>query len=335
MKFRILLALCYLGSLSSINAQVEQSDPDVFIGNGVGNHIDETADLQTQILIGDPILSLSTETSTFLNRVGFPFGVLYVPSTFSDDTFVVSKGYYGNRVALRWQVGANEDVIQRFKLLRKKLEDDDTAYIEIATLSSDTYSYDDINVEANVLYEYRLEAEGVSAFPERLITYIDGVGFRNPTAVVSGTITFEGGSPVENVLVYANNQGGNTATNGRSYDANLGYLQANNIKNLEEVSELSFQSWIRINDTSGDSNLISLIDDSQNALLLRAHKTADNSQLRFSINSNTVVIRNFLPTGEIDGQGRDVFKSISEVLSEEFIHISVILSMGNTPVFLY
>jgi len=83
--------------------------------------------------------------STPLNskvHIGFPYGILYIAPTFVVDGFEVSKGYYSDRVNIKWEFGANQNLIEKINIYRKELGGT-TSYQFIGSVSKDVFEYND------------------------------------------------------------------------------------------------------------------------------------------------------------------------------------------------
>jgi hypothetical protein len=134
-------------------------------------------------------------------QVGFPYKVLYVGEIF-DGTLLVSKGYSGSEIALKWGIKSNAENITGFKIYRRKLGDN---FIEIEKdYNKAERSYTDkTQLDANTVYEYKVFAVGIYPMEIPGINSITGFGFRQPTANIAGNITYAGGTGVRDVKVLA------------------------------------------------------------------------------------------------------------------------------------
>jgi hypothetical protein len=144
--------------------------------------------------------------------VRFPWDILYLFPTFTEaeGSFDVSKGYFGDKILISWNIRSNNDVITTLKLSRREYSDSPAEWADadfLKNISKTETEYEDKYVEGGVLYEYKLAAEGVSKTEAFGATYITGIGFRNPTAVITGNVSYNGGSPVKDVVVTAKSQG--------------------------------------------------------------------------------------------------------------------------------
>ncbi|MEW7279838.1 LamG-like jellyroll fold domain-containing protein [Aquimarina sp. 2201CG1-2-11] len=359
---RILLSIC-LGLMA--NWLWAQSNPQVVTGattlqekdyNNDGDNV--TLQVGTSQYYFDYSLPISGELDGHLSS-RFPWDVLYMNDTFTEQTFDVSKGYYGDKIQLDWSIGANKEEIENILIYRRPyvgttseyFQFEDGEYIPhesfgapITTLSNDDFQYIDYYVEGGLLYEYLVYAKGVSALAERYTSYITGVGYRNPTAVVSGNISFEGGNPVKDVVVRAEPQGAELNIGSSIVISDQGKLNVRYL-NKKITTETTFQSWIRIQDPSDFNWLTLQYRDLVNGDILSSKVKAnvvldeENGEKTLKIKVSgvnagsgeySVTLKKYYPTGDVDGRGDDILKPISEITSN-FIHLSLILTAGNTP----
>src|SRR5690606_3303691 len=169
--------------------------------------------------------------------------------TFHEETFDVSKGYYSNKIQLDWTIHNNSAFITRIRIYRRVFDDsnvnDQDNYVAIASLSGDTYTYVDNNTQGGVLYEYKVKAEGIFEIDTRYTTYITGIGYRNPTGVVTGNVSFDGGSPVKDVVVRADPQGGGL-TFGSSLTFEGDGLLSIPLESQKLSEATTLQAWVKV-----------------------------------------------------------------------------------------
>jgi hypothetical protein len=326
---KILQILC-LCLVAYVTKAQDQSQHQLFIGNAAVDYSSTANDIQIQMQVGNPIFS-SSYIGDIKPFVGFPYGVLYISPTFIIDDFEISKGYFTDKIHIKWAFGANESVIEKINIYRKELGGANPLQL-IGSVSNDVFEYNDTQVEGGVLYEYKVEAVGVSDFNDRYINYIDGVGFRNPTATVSGSVSYEGGNPVQDVIVFAEANGAN---NNATTSLNLtdGYVSIDNIEYNIPADKLTLQAWIGINWGS----IFKITTNTGKVIELSAGKNStNNSNIHFhfyidGVFIDTIRLGNSYPTGELDATGKDIFENISTLTDTSFIHITTVLENGKEP----
>ncbi|QOD60283.1 T9SS type A sorting domain-containing protein [Polaribacter haliotis] len=315
----------------------EQSDHKGSFLSGAGNIKNTGNNLQIQFQIGGAFqYPMSATTKT---KAGFPFGVLYVPNTFSDKTYEVSKGYYPDKIRLSWSIGANEENITKVKIFRKPLAAQ-TPYRLLATVGKDVFEFEDTQVEGGILYQYRLKAEGLNSTEIKFVNFIEGIGYRNPTAFVSGTISFEGGSPVKDVKVLAEPIGAEGALGkGTSLQfkdvAEHMYLS----ENFEEISanNATVEGWFAPKIGGGILTPYSFSTEDGTEFELAFNYNGANNDMSLSFkkigdtNLRSFTLAGSYPTGEVNAAGKDVFANLATVTNETFVHIAVALKNGNIP----
>ena len=117
------------------------------------------------IQVGVPYLGQNknaTDRTTNPIDVRFPWDVLYLYSTFAEESFDVSKGYFGDKVLITWSIRNNADAITNIQVHRREYGTVD--YNFISNVSPIATEYEDQYVEGGVLYEYKIVAEGVSEY---------------------------------------------------------------------------------------------------------------------------------------------------------------------------
>jgi hypothetical protein len=171
------------------------------IGFG-GASLTTASGFKTSYAGGQCVATPYVSTSDGRVMTGFKFDLKYFSNTFEKDLFV-SKGYYADYVDVKWEVKRYADQITRFSIWRKKFGTPEDSVMVGSIIGSDR-EWKDEYAESGVIYKYTLFAEGITNnFQELYINYLEGIGFRFPSGTVSGRITFQGGTAVEGVNVYA------------------------------------------------------------------------------------------------------------------------------------
>lgn len=356
---KILHVLCMCLVTLFVTAQ-EQSENHPFLGNAAIDYSSTDKGLHMQMQVGGVLApnSYSEDVNIYL---GFPYGVLYKLPTFYEAGFEVSKGYYGDRVQLDWSIGENIEDIENILIYRRpytatvsaeyfQLDNDGTTIVHesfgkpIVTLSNDVYTYSDTAIEGVLLYEYLVYAKGVSVIANRYTNYITGIGYRNPTAVVTGNVSFSGDSPVKDVIVRAEPQGDDISVRSSVLVSDEGRLEVQYL-NKEITTKATFQSWLRMPETANFTWLklqetlpatgsasndyvytkVALVDDGDEKALDFTVGNATNSSELYK-----VTLKKFYPTGDVDGKGDDILNPISEI-SQNFIHLSIVLNENESP----
>ncbi|TMM30537.1 T9SS type A sorting domain-containing protein [Polaribacter aestuariivivens] len=321
---------------NALHAQ-EQSDHKGAVLNGGAVFKDTDKNLQMQFQIGGSFLYDLNSNQHF--KVDFPFGVNYVPNTFSENTFEVSKGYYEDNIRISWSVGANEENIQKFQIFRRRLGGQDSFQL-IATLGTTVFEYLDTQVEGGVLYEYKVSALGISNIEQKFVTFIEGIGYRSPTAFVSGSITFEGGSPVKDVTVFAEPIGAEATSVGTSIQFTdfTEHIRLNNRFTNVSAQKLSVQGWFAPSINQENQKLFYFTDSNGIVYTLYFYYAPDGAgkkiMARFTEGSAVVhsfELRNSYPTGKINARGDDVFANIADITDTTFLHVSLVLENNSIP----
>ncbi len=346
---KLFFTLCLWLAASWLLAQ--SSDPQLFTGNEAKQEVPLTADpsgahmyLQVGGAIPYSINDIDGQGTTLSIR--YPWDVAYIPLTFDEQYFEISKGYFSDKIDINWTIRNNTTKVTQIKVHRRvydqaNLNDVDN-YIVIATLSSDSYNYEDFNTQGGVLYEYKIEVLGVSSIPKRYVTYITGIGYRNPTGVVTGNISFDGGNPVKDIVVRADPQGANLSFGNSLLFGNTSFLSVG-LRNKELNNTVSLQTWVKLNENT-NAILFKLQDEQRTTDEISvSYVTTPNSlSLTTTVTggaTRTVVLSDNYPTGNVDGKGDDLFNAFSDAtlpqndFSQNFVHISIILEKDSLPIF--
>lgn len=345
---RIVFTFCLSLTLNCLWAQ-QKSNPQLFTGNtaiqerSLGPDPD-VPDAHIYLQIGGPIpyAPVTADDGTTFS-VRFPWDVAYIPLTFEESYFEISKGYFSDKVQINWTIRNNVPRIDQVKIYRRQYKEtnlnDSDNYVVIATLSSDSYMYEDTNIEGGVLYEYKVEAAGVSSIPKKYVTYITGIGYRNPTGVVTGNVSFDGGSPVKDVVVRADPQGADQSV-GSSLLFSGNSLLSVPIANDALKDAITLQAWVKLEENPMAS-LFTLTNPATGDEVRVTYTTTANS-LSITVGldgglSKTFTIGNFYPTGNVDGRGDDLFSPFVDAgqpendFTENYAHLSVVLENNKEP----
>lgn len=332
MKKILLVVVCLIGYY--INAQDQQSENIIFTGTGAVQNVQHSNNLELNIQVGSPLLFYSNTTAE-KTSFGYPYSILYVPNTFVNDKYEISKGYYSDRIRLSWEIGANKDEITNIQIFRTELGSNYPEQL-IASVAKDVFEYNDYEAQSGQLYKYKIKAQGVSDIKEEeFFNFVEGIGFRNPTATVSGNISFEGGTPVKDVTVFADAQDATNAV-GSSIYLNGGYVSTENLNKLIKAQEVTLQTWVTFKKGEDvPDKLFSFLTNSGDKYSIQSYVNTSNTlDIVVFLNGEKlygVSVAGALPTGKIDPQGNDIYQNISAFTSNDFYHISIALEDSHHP----
>ena len=160
--------------------------------------------------------------------------------TYGANALQASKGYFTDKIQLEWTNG-NENIINKHKIYRRILGSLDSFSL-LASENSGSNIYVDQFSEAGVLYEYRIQAEGLCEATTVYSNTSESIGFRTKTGTVTGQVTYSGGIAVKDVKISSENTSGN---NGKSLLFAGGNLVIPNSPSLAFGSNLILETWIR------------------------------------------------------------------------------------------
>ena len=121
-------------------------------------------------------------------------------ATFWDGGLNASKGYYSDVVHLEWD-NINRHQIEIFYIYRKEFGSTDSTLL--TTLDANLTTFDDHYAVNGVLYEYSIKGEGFCNELSVFSNVVSDIGFKVPTATVSGRVTYQSGSPAAGVTLTA------------------------------------------------------------------------------------------------------------------------------------
>lgn len=276
-----------------------------------------------------------TPSQNYTKDLGFPWGIRYRYNTFSEDAFTVSKGYFSDRIELNWDIKQNREKIVSISVYRT--EDIDSQNPSwgsaLRTLPADAGTFVDNNVEGGKLYRYKVAAKGVEIEGLEIpySTFITGIGYRNPTGVVTGNVSFTGGNPVKDVLVVANPTGTSLRFGSSLKIPAGGYVNVPRLhKSLKD--SITLQAWAKMETkiTTG-INLYRLESDANQPLHFNFNYS-EGKWIQLSVGGQSVTLWGYYPTGEIDNKGDDILEPIDN-MPASFIHCSAVIRNNKTPEF--
>jgi len=361
---KVVLFAAFLLSVGSVFAQFQErngvksfigaSSHDTLFSNlqltQTRNGVNGTFTLRSiSVQVGMPFMGVianvpqSTELSQYYQMdLGFPWGIRYRYSTFSEDAFSVSKGYYSDKVNINWQIKANLNLISDFAIYRTMdiTSSNPEWGAPIATLASSARSFDDVNTQGGKLYRYKVVARGVENVETIYSSFITGIGYRNPTGVITGNVSFNNGNPVKNVLISATPTG-TTLNFGTSI--RIPQQTAVGVNNLHKTlkDSLTLQAWVKpeSNFDNDAINLFEIRSNLNNIKLFKVKLGMVNNRNTLSLiieepsmGDEVTTISDYIPSGEVDNKGADVLVPIANV-NGSFTHFSVVLKNNAVPQF--
>lgn len=291
------------------------------------------------IQVGVPFLGVKKGSDIRLLQpadVRFPWDVLYIYNTFAEESFDVSKGFFGDKVVINWDLKANINLVKSIKIYRRVFTElNKKPFTLVVGLSPTETTYEDKYVEGGVLYEYKVQAEGVSAISSLYNTFITGIGYRNPTAVVTGNISYKGGNPVKDAIVTAT-PSGSALSEGSSL-----LIPATTFISLENLSttignSATFQAWIKpkIAFTSNAEPAIKLFNIQSSNPIETIEATVklnvQSNSMDVTIGGDKYTLMNYFPSGKINSRGNDVLVKMAD-FNTSFVHFSIVLNEGKIP----
>ncbi len=267
--------------------------------------------------------------------VRFPWDIKYLYGTFAEESFDVSKGYFGDKILIGWELRNNYDLITSLKIYRREYTDaGSNGYVFVSNVSRDETQYEDQYVEGGVLYEYKIVADGVDPSEIKYTNFITGIGFRNPTAIVTGNVSYEGGNPVKDVTIVAESDGATTNLGSALKIPNNGFLDIRDLSH-EITTTTTLQAWLKpatafVGDAGAPIRLFRL-KESTNTLDVNVRLLAASNALEVNIDGAIYILDTYFPSGSIDPRGDDVLVPVSD-FNTNYVHFSIQIVDGQVPV---
>lgn len=279
----------------------------------------------------------NSPTQNYRQDLGFPWGIRYRYNTFAEDSFSVSKGYFSDRVEVNWEVKQNRDKIISISVYRTEdINSQNPNWGKsLKTLPADAGTFVDTNIEGGKLYRYKIAAKGVEVDGLEILysTYITGIGYRNPTGVITGNVSYTGGNPVKDVMVVANPTGKSTPFGSSLKIAADGYVSVPRL-NTSLKDAITLQAWVKQQNVWNNTNLVlyKLESDANETLYFNANYDVTRGSIQLSIGSASISVFGYYPNGEIDNSGDDVLVPINTIASS-FNHFSAVIRDNKTVEF--
>lgn len=280
------------------------------------------------------VSSSTASTQNYIKDLGFPWGIRYRYTTFSEDAFVVSKGYFSDRIEINWDIKKNQEKIISITVYRTEdvTNDNPNWGKPLKTLAGDVGTFSDTNVEGGKLYRYKLFAKGVEVEGLEILysNFITGIGYRNPTGVITGNIAYTGGNPVKDVLITANPTGSTLRFGSSLKVPTNSYISVPNLhKGLQDA--ITLQAWVKpVSPFVADEMVLFNLMSSGVGGTFPINVNYSNNSLSFNIIHNNLSLNNYIPSGEIDNKGDDILVPISTI-NTVFTHFSFVLKNNQTP----
>lgn len=225
--------------------------------------------------------------------------------------FTTTKGVYNDRIKLLWEI--DKPLLNTTFIVRRKAYGD-SLYNEIYEKESQNRieNWEDLSVSPGILYQYQVESNYITPSKTVKTTLTKdtlGLGFCQPSATVSGSITYGSGTCVENVNVSIENndltQQLYSCINFKDQDAKRGEgsIIYQKLKHGCVHTGFTWQAWIKPQNRS------------QNNVVLYEL----NGEYSIRMNNNDIEVYN----GSANGSTKIVSASISDVSTSEFFQLTV------------
>ena len=207
-----------------------------------------------------------------------------------------------------------------------------TAYIDTNKLLEESTEAKDLKAKYEDIAsekDSRIKVE-VDKLEIKYSNYITGIGYRNPTGVITGNISYTGGNPVKDVMIVANPTGSSLRFGSSLKVPSDSYIKVAKL-NQSLKDSISIQTWMKPYADFGANEVLSLysLSSDHNETLDFKIKMI-GSQLTAYVGAHMITLTNYIPSGEIDNKGQDILVPIAN-LNKLFTHFSAVLRNNKIP----
>ncbi len=166
--------------------------------------------------------------------------------------FEATRGYYSDKVRLRWEVPKNND-FSYFEIEKSAINDNNDRVLvaQVAFNGNNTiYSYEDVNVDPGKIYNYYIKGytncQDTTSSGESIGASLDDYGFAQSYASVSGRVCFDGnqGAPgVDVAIVSSVGYNENYSLRFDGTEAAFATIRGD-IINFSESNQLTIQAYV-------------------------------------------------------------------------------------------
>ncbi len=344
MKKGIFIFLITCINAVSIYAQSNRGPIIIYPSQTVNSVIPNGGTMKFNMQIGLPY-AINMSTTTRLTKpldIRNPWDVLYLSNTFDNDFFTISKGYYGDKVKIEWELRNNltgASAVKGIKIYRRvynELNPNNWGQ-PIVNLSAGATNYEDKYIEGGVLYEYKVYATGVNEAELIYKNFITGIGFRSPTAIVTGNVNYKGGNPVKDVILMATSNGGNTSANKALKVPSGSFVEIINTTSNAIDTTSTIQAWLKpftayTNDNGPAIKVFKIFNNlnSNAAINGTIVYKATAKVIEVNIGGTLFKINNYFPSGNTNTRGDDELIPVTE-FNNRFTHFSAVMKNGRVP----
>lgn len=230
-----------------------------------------------------------------------------------------SKGYFPDRVELRWQSDGGFD---NYLVKRRKYGSTGnfTQITSVAAAPSGEVQTDDSKADPGVYYEYMVVGTVNCSNTVKYSDTLYDIGFRSPTGNIYGRVTYANGQAVQDAAIRLEDQDGNAMGQSIYLNGNAAsYLRLDSLNTPFADSAFTVEAWIKPDDASPRSQVI-FSRQGQYELGFD-----DNGRLYFDYNGRRA-------TGDYKN-GNGIFVHVAGIHSRDSLFVmlndSLIASMGD------
>ncbi len=158
-----------------------------------------------------------------------------------------SKGYFGDAVRVEWDINGSLSQVDRFRVERTIA--DENNYSLIRFVDNDLIM-EDATASAGSFYNYRVTGEAQCNDATVYTNEEVDLGFRQPFGIANGHVEYEGGNPVEDVVVNIERQDGANLGKSVFLDGTDAYIAIEDFNySGADYTEVTVEAWIKTSES--------------------------------------------------------------------------------------
>ncbi|MDE5421970.1 T9SS type A sorting domain-containing protein [Ancylomarina sp. DW003] len=241
--------------LERINVNDQSDIVEFKIDKDVTEYIDDTPQFCTSYRY-----SIYSKTQCGSTKTPMPDVLTLTPDLSNYLTnFEISKGYHSNRVELKWEINSNRQ-ISEIRIYRSVEGQGNPEVVEV--LEPNQIRWTDYKIDPNILYQYQIK--GIQNCGEETVytNILSDVGFRTPFGTILGSVSFDGGNPVENTEILVDGKS-DLQTNKSVHLKPNAYISIPKSESLKDLNEISAQLWVKPDNNNLASAIIYHFDSAK------------------------------------------------------------------------
>jgi hypothetical protein len=239
--------------------------------------------------------------------------------------FDVSKGFFNNKVDLSFSL-ADTIQLDEIRIYRKDATSNSDSVFIAAIEPSEFYS--DESADAGILYKYSVTGVRFCGSEIKLTNTIEEFGFRTPSGIINGRITFTGGIAVAGAKILVDKDGGNEGY-GLAFNGSTSKISLPGTLSEELTNAFLAEGWFNTSSLTSDITLFSSYTGSQTGF--RLEYISATKQLRAVVgrSGSATLVVNATATNMVAGMYHHIALSMDESDSIKVYLDGIVIGKAN------